>query len=108
MDTYQKIRSIAEKLDNENERIACRSAERTLFDAMACQLRQVTAADFIKSLDGLPVKKERIDFTEAMVAQKTIHQFGEKIDIDIPVIEDRKEFLIWLMQDYGLSTLMHT
>ena len=108
MDTYQKILAIEKKLDNGQERDACRKAERTLFNAMYRQFRQVTPADVISSLDGQPVKKEMIDFTEAMKALRTIHQFAEKCDIDIPIFEDRREFLVWLMQEYGLSVLRNT
>lgn len=108
MDTYEKILAIMEKLDNSQERDACRTAERTLFNAVAIRVHQVTAEDFINALDGKPVKKERLDLTEAMEAQKTIHQFGARFEIDIPIIEDEDEFLYWLMRDYGLSTLMHT
>ena len=108
MNTYQKIRAIEEKLDNGQERNACITAERILFNAVAIRVHRVTAEDFINTLDGKPVKKEKLDLTEAMEAQKTIHQFGERFDIDIPIIEDEDEFLYWLMRDYGLSTLMHT
>lgn len=108
MDTYEKILAIMGKLDNDQERDACRTAERILFNAVAIRVHQVTAEDFINTLDGKPVKKEKLDLTEAMEAQKTMHQFGERFDIDIPIIEDEDEFLYWLMRDYGLSTLMHT
>ncbi len=108
MDTYQKILAIEKKLDDGQERDACRKAERTLFDAMYRQFRQVTPADVISSLDGQAVKKEIIDFTEAMKALQTIHQFGKKCDIDIPTIEDKRDFLMWLMRDYGLSVLRNT
>ena len=108
MDTYQKILAIEERLDNGQERDACKTAERILFNAVAIRIHQVTAEDFISALDGKPVKKERLDLSEAMEAQKTIHKFGERFDIDIPIIEDEDEFLYWLMRDYGLSTLMHT
>lgn len=108
METYQKILAIEEKLDNGQERDACRKAERTLFDAMYRQFHQVSPADVISSLDGHPVKKEMIDFSDAMEALRIIHEFGEKCGIDIPIIEDRREFLVWLMRDYGLSVLRNT
>ena len=108
MDTYQKILAIQEKLENCQKKDACKKAERTLFEAMYRQFRQVTPADVISSLDGQPVKKGMIDFTEAMKALQTIHQFAEKYDIDIPAFEDGREFLAWLMRDYGLSVLRNT
>lgn len=108
MDTYQKILAIEEKLENGQEKDACRKAERTLFEAMYRQFRQVTPADVISTLDGKPVKKEMIDFTDAMEALTVIHQFGKITDIDIPLIKDKREFLFWLMKDYGLSVLKNT
>lgn len=70
MNTYQKIRAIEEKLDNGQERNACITAERILFNAVAIRVHRVTAEDFINTLDGKPVKKERLDSSEAMEAQK--------------------------------------
>ena len=108
MDTYQKILAIEEKLENWQEKDTCRKAERTLFDAMYRQFHQVSPADVISSLDGEPVKKEMIDLSDAMEALRMIHEFGEKCNTDIPIIEDRSEFLVWLMRDYGLSVLRNT
>ena len=104
MDTYQKILAIENKLHNGQERDVFRKAEKALFDAMHRQFWQVSPADVISSLDGQPIKKEMIDFTEAMEALRTIHQLGEKCNIDIPIIEDRREFLVYFshVQENGL------
>ncbi len=69
------------------------------------QLIELAGESLKQTVQGEETAKPKPDPAEAKEALKTIHDYGEKLDLAIPVFEDDRSFLYWLINDYARSML---
>lgn len=80
--------------------------ERVLVDTIAAALHMVSSQDVINTLKGNPPPpKKPLDMEEAMKALAALQTLGEQYVVDISTFEDKTQFGIWLLTDYGRSLL---
>lgn len=80
--------------------------ERVLVDTIAAALHRASSQDVVNTLEGNPPPpKKPLDMEEAMKALASLQTLGEQYVVDISTFEDKTQFGIWLLTDYGRSLL---
>lgn len=107
-DIISDLRRIRESLTDERDVEAFDNADSALYAAFSQVFSSVGPEDLRRSLNGETVRKKPVDMAEAMAALAALRELGARAGVDIPLIGNQKEFLVWLVREYGRAVLKDT
>ena len=102
------LKRIRESLTDERDLETFDNADSALYAAFSRVFSSVGPDDLRRSLNGDTVRKKPADMAEAMAALAALRDLGARTGVDIPMIGNQKEFLIWLVSEYGRAVLTDT
>ena len=102
------LKRIRKSLTDERDLETFDNADSALYAAFSQVFSSVSPDDLRRSLNGETVRKKPADMAEAMAALAALRELGERTGVDIPMIGNQKEFLIWLVSEYGRAVLTDT
>lgn len=106
MNTTEGIALLKEKVAGTKDAMVFQYAERILVDTIAAALHMVSSQDVVNTLKGNPPPpKKPLGMEDAMNALAKLQKLGTQYGVDIPSFEDKTQFGIWLLTDYGRSLL---
>ena len=106
MSTTEGIVLLKEKVAGTKEAIIFQDAERILVDTIAAALHMVSSQDVVNTLKGNPPPpKKPLGMEDAMKALAKLQKLGAQYGVDSPTFEDKTQFGLWLLTDYGRSLL---
>lgn len=106
MSTTEEIVLLKEKVAGTKDAMVFQDAERILVDTIAAALHRVSSQDVVNTLKGnSPPPKKPLGMEDAMNALAKLQKLGAQYGMDIPIFEDKTQFGIWLLTDYGRSLL---
>ena len=104
MNDAERIYEIRDRLESEDRTKASECI--SILEQNAEQLLGFAQESVISTVRGEKPGKPENNLEEAKAALRTLHDYGERLDLPVPAFDDDREFLTWLLNNY-LRSMLH-